>query len=349
MQPLSALPPPHSEDTAISPQAPISRTAATQAARWFVRLSEGLSPAEQRAFDTWLAADASHQAAWQRAMQISAQAGALPAALASPLLRRPQRNGLQRRSVVRSLAALIVAVPSGWAAWQLSPLQWRNDIATATGEQREITLPDGTRVLLDTASAIDIAYTAERRAIMLRAGAVRIATAPDNAAMQAAGPSPNRPFVVLTQQGQVRAIGTVFTVRQYAAHIQVMVTEGIVEVTPQQRPHAAQRLMAGSQVDFTASAVQPVRQADPQAAQWTRGVMAVDNQTLGDVLAELARYRSGLLQCDPAIAQLRISGAFQLADTDAALYNLSQLLPIEVHRRTRYWVVVVPRAEKTAI
>ncbi|KAG0759335.1 hypothetical protein G6F57_017955 [Rhizopus arrhizus] len=57
-------------------------------------------------------------------------------------------------------------------------------------------------------------------------------------------------------------------------------------------------------------------------------------------VAELARYRSGLLRCDPAVADLRVSGVFSLRDTDRALDNLTRGLPVTVAYRSRYWVTV---------
>ncbi|MNW08331.1 fec operon regulator FecR [compost metagenome] len=60
------------------------------------------------------------------------------------------------------------------------------------------------------------------------------------------------------------------------------------------------------------------------------------------MLAELARYRHGRLDCDPAIAGLRVSGSFPLREPDRALLLLSQTLPIRLQSFTRYWLNVVP-------
>jgi transmembrane sensor len=64
---------------------------------------------------------------------------------------------------------------------------------------------------------------------------------------------------------------------------------------------------------------------------------------LGDVITELARYRPGVLRCDPAVAAMLTSGALSLTDTDTALTLLSSTLPLRIERRTRYWITVVPR------
>jgi len=81
--------------------------------------------------------------------------------------------------------------------------------------------------------------------------------------------------------------------------------------------------------------------------QWARGILAVENIRLDEFAAELARYRPGIVRCDPAVAHLRITGAFQLNDTEAVLLNVIHLLPVDVVYRTRYWATLVPRAQST--
>ncbi len=62
-----------------------------------------------------------------------------------------------------------------------------------------------------------------------------------------------------------------------------------------------------------------------------------------EVVAELARYRPGILRCDPAVADLKVSGVFSLRDTDEALEAISDSFPVQVRRHTRYWVTVLAR------
>ena len=77
--------------------------------------------------------------------------------------------------------------------------------------------------------------------------------------------------------------------------------------------------------------------ADPHAADWMRNVLHAREMRLDAFAAELGRYRPGLLRCDPAVAPLRVSGAFQLHDTDAVLAALPATLPVSVRYRTSYW------------
>ncbi|MNP16292.1 fec operon regulator FecR [compost metagenome] len=71
-------------------------------------------------------------------------------------------------------------------------------------------------------------------------------------------------------------------------------------------------------------------------------MLVADDWRLGDFIAQLQRYRSGHLGCDPAVAALRISGAFHLGNTDTVLDNLTSTLPVRIRRFSRYWVSVEP-------
>jgi len=310
---------------------------AHEAAQWLVRRQAG--ECDDGALARWRAADPRHEAAWQRAEQVLRTLGRAQGphgALGAQALRRA--GGAGRRAATRLLVALIVAGPAGWAAWRLAP--WAGGSAslrTATGERRAITLPDGGHLLLDTASAADIAYGGETRRIVLHQGAIDVRTAPD-----AAG----RPFLVQTPQGTARALGTHFTVRiderASPPATRVAVAEGAVELRPLHGGGAV-RVDAGQQARTTAAAAGPAMPRDPLAGGWTEGVLYAEKMPLGDFIAELARYRSGLLRCDPAVAALPVSGAFQLRDTDAALAALAASLPVRVERRTRWWVSIGPR------
>lgn len=339
--------------TASTPCAAIDPRAAREAAQWLVRLqTEDASTHQQRALHQWRRADPQHEAAWQRAERVLQQLGRSSAASAegdagvmahgplgpagaAALRLSAQASRTQRRAATRMLALAIVAGPAALATWRLAPWQgWTADVRTATGERRDITLPDGGRLLLDTASAVDIAYTAGSRRIVLHNGGVWVQTAPD-----AAG----RPFFVQTPQGTARALGTRFTVRTVGETTQVAVSQGAVELRPA-RGGAPVRIDAGQQARTTEQGASAATERDAQADGWTDGVLYAEKMPLGRFVAELARYRVGLLRCDPAVAHLPVSGAFQLADTDAALTALAASLPVQVEVRTRWWVSIGPRS-----
>ncbi|UJB66015.1 FecR domain-containing protein [Acidovorax sp. YS12] len=314
------------------PTEPIPPHVARAAVHWLLALDGGDDEGARQQWQAWLAADPLHARAWQRIAEVDGQLRSVPTPLALQTLAAP---GLGRRHAVR-LAVLLTAGAGGLLAarqtstWQ----QLAADLSTATGERRETVLADGTRIQLNTASAVDVRYSAAERLIVLRAGEILVRSAPDAA---------RRPLRVRTAEGTVRAIGTRFTVRQQGGQTAVAVLEGAVELTPMHAPHAAQRLSAGEQSRFTATAASPPAPLQDGAAAWADGMLVADGMPLPDFLAELGRHRPGVLRCAPDAADLRVSGTYPLADTDRVLAALTLSLPVQVRSRTRWWVVVERR------
>ena len=147
-----------------------------------------------------------------------------------------------------------------------------------------------------------------------------------------------RPFIIETAEGTVRAMGTEFTVRQRNGSTTVSVLESKVEITPAQA--SSYLLNAGEGITFTRDGLGQLVSVDQQSAAWTRQQIIADNVRLADFAAELGRYRVGVMRCDPVVADLRFSGVFPLGDTDRILAMLPNTLPIQVRLRTRYWVTL---------
>ncbi len=311
----------------------VDRKVAGEAARWLLRLSsERATDADVHACQQWRASKAEHEHAWQRAQRVNQRFGLIPASLGMAALNRPESAG--RRAAVKTLAALIVAGPVGWAAWRASPFEWTADYRSATGEQRRVALSDGSSMRLNTASAVDVLYDADQRLVRLRAGEIAVHAV-------AEGGAHPRPFVVRTRQGDVQAQAARFCVREDGSACRVSVQEGAVTL---RRGDASLALAAGEQAWLRDDEAPRIEPADPHAADWTRGVLHASAWRLDAFAAELGRYRSGVLRCDPEVAGLRISGAFQLQDTDAVLAALPSTLQVQVRYRSAYWVTIMPRA-----
>lgn len=310
---------------------PIDPQIAGEAADWLVRLHSGrFSEADRVACERWRLRSDEHDRAWMRAQAVLAKLGGLPPGLGRATLHATA----SRRTALKALAGLIVAAPAGWLAWHAAPAQWRADYSTRSGERRRIELPDGALLVLNTASAVDLNYDATQRQVWLREGEILLRSAQTGAADP-------RPLLVRTAEGSAQALGTYFSVRQMDARSRVAVIEGRVRVQP--RAGTASLVLApGQSVDFSSTAAQAPVASPHSPAAWLDGVLYADNQRLGDFLQELARYRPGVLRCDPVVASLRISGGFQADDTDAALLAVARSLPVRVVYRTRYWVSVVP-------
>lgn len=303
----------------------ISPEVARQAAHWhMLMLDAQVSAAQREACTRWRAAAAEHERAWQKALRVQAQLGLLPQQLAMGTLNR------ERRQVVKQLLVLAIIAPLGYAGYrQLMPVE---AYATAVGKHRQVRLADGTLLDLNTDTAVELDFDQAQRLIRLRRGEILVDSGPDTHSTH------HRPLRVASQQGVMEALGTRFLVRQREGSTQLSVLQGTVMMTPAHGPR--QTLEAGQQATFDGSRPGAVSAAREQDSQWTRGQLLVDEMPLGEFLAELGRYRPGWLRCQADAANLQISGAFQLDDTDAILAALPATLPVQVDYRTRYWVTV---------
>ncbi|WP_242671864.1 hypothetical protein [Stutzerimonas kirkiae] len=100
------------------------------------------------------------------------------------------------------------------------------------------------------------------------------------------------------------------------------------------------RVETGQRLRFDRQYSHPVEPLPAHRDAWTHGQLIASDWRLGDFLDELSRHRPGYLGYAPEVAELRISGAFQLADSDTVLDNLSHTLPIRIRRFSRYWTRV---------
>lgn len=308
-----------------------------EAADWAVLLQyEGATERDQQAFDRWCRQSPAHAEAWTRASAVFATFEQASGVVGNQVIK--QLGPIQgRRRSLRALGLLLIA-PGAWLAYRHLPVQqWTSDVRTITGERRSMNLSDGSVLVLNSDSAVDILFTETERRIRLIAGEVLITTHADPAPVY-------RPFLVDTALGSVRALGTRFSVRQLNDQVcQVAVFASAVEVHT--RGGATQRLQAGQQTRFTADSIDSPAAVASSAVLWEHGMLLARDMRLADVIAEMARHRSGMLRCDPQVADWRVSGAISLADTDAGLGVLASSLPLEIERRTRYWVTVRPRKQ----
>jgi transmembrane sensor len=220
-------------------------------------------------------------------------------------------------AIAASLAALAVtlALTSGTL-----PLLWA-DARTGVGEQRTFPLSDGSEILLNTQAAVAVHYSEHARLVDLLAGEAAFRVEQDAA----------RPFLVQTNEGQVRAVGTEFIVHKTAEAVLVTVTEGIVEVSAYGGHAAAPALVqAGQRVRYDPAGVGPVEPVDLRVATaWQRGKLIFEATPLTLVVEEVNRYRHGhIVMLNPKLAEHLVSGVFDLQRLDAAVTTIERTLPI---------------------
>nr|WP_178110992.1 FecR family protein [Pseudomonas sp. WS 5146] len=299
---------------------------------WQLSLGSGDgSLVAQEEFAKWLASDEEHARAWRQLGMLDQRFSVASGPARAALLQ--SRQGIRQR--VRKLGGGLasIALVIGLALFtgeRYVPIHyWLADQRTATGEQRTLKLADGTLINLNTHSAIDVRFDEKRRLIVLQEGEILVETGHNDA----------RPFYVKTRDGSLRALGTRFIVKREDDATRLSVLQSAVAAQPEAL-HQEQIFKQGQQVLMRSDGLGPARVVEPAADAWTRGMLVVDNARLGDVVAELSRYRTGYLGVDKTVADLRITGSFPLHNTTLALNALLPTLPVQIEQHTPWWVTV---------
>lgn len=317
---------------------PISTAVRQQAIAWYSLTQSGdISAEEVRQLALWRQADSEHERAWQRMLGlpelIRGNAGVLRDPAARTALQQARYVSGDRRQVLKLLAGVSLLGAIGWQSRESHWLQGSlADLNTATGERRREVLADGTQLWMNTATAVDIVYTASERRIFLRYGEINVLTAQDPA---------GRPLVVQTWDAELRPLGTRFTVRRDEDGGGTLLSVSSGRVAASLGNGSARVVESGQRARLDAGIVVSPSVAEDDA--WLDGFVTAQAMRLGDLVSQLARYRPGILRCDPRVADLRVTGSYPLDDNERILTLLERSLPVSIQRRTRYWVTVVPR------
>ncbi|WP_230482628.1 FecR family protein [Sphingomonas sp. Leaf21] len=312
-----------------------------EAAAWLARLQAPDGERDRARFEAWRNADPAHSAAFARVERhwqdstIMARSGLRYGA---PLTRPWWHVGASTpaRLAFGSAAAMALVV----AAWSISDaprVVGPERVASAVGQLRNIRLPDGSRVTLDTDSTLAIRYSAQVRQLVLEQGRARFTVAHD----------PRRPFIVAAGAMTVVAHGTVFDVDTRASGAGVTLIQGIVEVIARsaKSPEQRVRLTAGKQVTATAdmTRLSAPRTVPAGATGWTSGMLGFDSAPLDRVVAEANSYTSTkLVLADPMLARLRVTGAFPADKPEDLAASLARMFGLRVETRADGAILLLP-------
>ena len=287
-----------------------------------------------------IAAARAEQAQGRVVRLLPPRAGAGPGSRQAPEMRR-------RRPVVKTaaLAASLLVGLGLLGGWVLS--RRGLEFATAIGEQRSVTLSDGSVLFLNTNSRVRIRFGKGSRNVELIRGEARFQVAR----------SPQRPFVVSTNDATIRVLGTVFNVAMAEAGTQVAVIEGRVELRERgggvglplpgpggsqdsdagtampERQHAPIELAAGQRAAVTTNGIEPdVGPSIESVNAWTEHRLVFRDTTLAEVVGEINRFRTQQLVIDDSeLAGLRISGTFDPSDEDSLLAYLGTVEAVQAN------------------
>jgi transmembrane sensor len=289
-----------------------SQAVRAEAAAWIARLhGPDRTNADEESFRRWLAANASHAVAFER-MTTLWEAGTRLKSNALAQLSSPGKGRAEssvRFARLSWVAAGIAAVAIAGSLWKLNGAA----VTTRVGEQRTLTLDDGTRMTLNTATRLEVRYDETQRRVELQSG---------EALFEVKAQS-KRPFVVVAAGRQITALGTSFIVRRDPEELSVTLVEGKVKVMPVapaiELPATEQAtvLIPGQRLTVARGRSSKIDHPTMESVTaWRQGVIAMDRMPLTVAVAEMNRYSEIPLAIDGLEASsIEVSGVFKAGDS----------------------------------
>lgn len=334
---------------------PGSSRSQEEAGIWLARLDGGpLSDEEARAFHDWLAADIEHRDAlielaglWDDMDILSELSDLFPLApksepdtgRAASFLTSPALAVFAAAAVVLAIALVVIHKPVLDFGRDQTAAQKEVVYQTAVGEQKGVSLPDGSIMKLNTDSLVSVSFSSRHRNLHLIKGEAMFKVAHDR----------SRPFIVHAGGGIVRAVGTAFSVHLKGPDVEVTVTEGRVEIASAVDDDGAvdlgnddfgkylTTLDAGQTAEYGEHTIHSVRTIGPELItrkmSWQHGTLVFKGETLEEVVREISRYTdTRLVISDPAIRNIRIGGYFKTGEVDALLTVLKDNFSIKAKK-----------------
>ncbi len=232
----------------------------------------------------------------------------------------PQRGRRRSLAALLSVAGLGFAGAAAWRQYAQTHVQWQLALESPRGKLLRQPLPDGSSVILDATSAVQMRYYADRREVTLLRGAAFFDVQRDEA----------RPFTVLALGVQITVLGTRFGVEIEGDRVIVQVESGRVKVQSQ-RSVGFDVLEAGQAVTQAVDGSR-LRQAirTENAASWRRGEIHLDSTSLRDAVSRLARHVPFDLTVDARAGDLPVSGVVRVASSRDWITALPKVLPVRV-------------------
>lgn len=297
-----------------------NRSIDEQASAWFVRLrADDVTSEERQQFEAWLKQSEAHAKAYDKIVTMWALLKTPAQNVRATLQSEGHEQIIHRKrfSAKRSITLLLILLI---VFFQLpAQLQnWRSDYHTVAGEQLDVVLDDGSRVLLNTDSALQVAYSAGQRRVELLRGEAYFEVEADK----------TRPFLVVHGGIAAKAVGTAFSVKTDDEVAQVVVSEGIVEVSaPQTEPVLLVENQLSAYQQGRSNIV--VNSDIAKEFSWQRGQLVFNQQPLVSVIDEVNRYRNGqIIIVNPRLKQRIVSGVFDITDADAVVDALTSTLHV---------------------
>jgi len=286
-----------------------------RAAAWLERRDSGeWSEKDQADLDAWLAESTANLIAYRRVAEVWGRTERLvalrPSGMERPAIPARGRTGPVLLRAVAGVAALALL---GVGAVSLWPAPEAQTYMTGVGGRDILTLPDGSRIELNTDTVVRVSDASDVRKVWLDKGEAYFQVVHNTA----------RPFIVIAGNRRVTDVGTKFLMRRESGRLQVDVVDGRVRIQSDggNSQSSPEILAAGDALTATANAVVLIRKPANDLANelgWRRGVFVFHRTALADAANEYNRYnRQKITIAAPAVGRLTLSGTLPTNNVEA--------------------------------
>mgnify|MGYP002784854789 FL=1 len=312
-------------------------SASDEAARWLIALEE--SPDDEalrERFSAWLAADPAHVEAWTDTSDVYALLGQLPVTPDAGVPPAMHTRAVHRPRVWWAAGALLAGLAAALLVVVAPSLRLRllAEYRTAAGEQRTVTLPDGSVMHLGPQTAIATSFQVDRRRIELLQGEAFFTVAPDRA----------RPFEVVAGEARATAVGTAFETRVNSAETLITVEEGVVRAEwIDDAAGALDPLTAGQWTRFAAGHQHEQGRLHPsEIAAWRQGLVVARDAPLATVIDHIRPFHRGaIFIAGGDFGRQRVTGVYNAATDPLAALRAVVAPHGGVVRQLTPWLVVI--------
>ncbi|MBD8599014.1 FecR domain-containing protein [Pseudomonas sp. CFBP 8772] len=303
--------------------------AVDEAIAWMAYQRSGFFDAQQQlSFEQWLAADRHHQEAWQQ-LQLRLQATFAGVDGVSGRMLAKDRL-VRRRAFLRGALGLCGLAAGSYCLTGpgrgLAGL--RSDLSTGTAQRERIALPDGSSLLLNAQSAVNLRFGAHKRDVeLLDGGVIADVRASERDALRLC----SRLGTASMAEGRCMMMLLPEESRIWALKKSLRVTH---------INGSGATLAEGQGVRLTGRGIEPIGRSANSASAWSQGMLESHDQTLATVIEALRPYHRGVLTLSPKAARLKISGVFSLDQSEQALAAMADVLPLRVEHFLGFWTRV---------
>ena len=298
-------------------QPSIPGKAYAEAAAWLARLcADRRDAVDEEGFRAWLAASQENAAAFEAIDRTWDVLGAVSEGDDTPVT--PRQGSMSRRLLLASVGVATVGATSFYLFRSASA----NTFETGVGEQKQVTLEDGSRLFLDTQTRVSLSFSETVRSAVMPYGRANFQVAADA----------KRPFVVEAAQRRIVADHCNFDVRCDGERVQVVLIRGEADIRPKTDGAPTARLRSGERMIATAGVEKFDRPKLAPLVAWQDGYAIFESTRLEEAAVEMNRYSDTKITVDPRVADRKVSGVYRTGDNIAFARVVAQLVSVGVRQ-----------------